>query len=72
MSLLDTFNDGVHETKSYSVTTKEELNALLDDPSFASADKIQLVEVLMDAFDAPRPLLMQAELTGQGNAYSKN
>jgi pyruvate decarboxylase len=67
---LETFNDGIkHETQSYSVTTKEEFSNLLDDPSFASASKIQLVEVLMDAFDAPLPLLRQAELTGQGNAY---
>jgi pyruvate decarboxylase len=67
---LDTLNDGFkHETQSYSVTTKKELSDLLDDPSFASASKIQLVEVLMDAFDAPLPLLRQAELTAKGNAY---
>lgn len=70
-SLLDTLNDGIkYETQSYSVTTKEELSDLLDDSSFASANKIQLVEVLMNAFDAPLPLLRQAELTGKGNAYS--
>ncbi|KAI9438445.1 pyruvate decarboxylase, partial [Russula earlei] len=34
--------------KSYIVRTKRELDALLDDASFASATGIQLVEVLMD------------------------
>lgn len=69
-AMLDTLNDGIkHETQSYAVTTKEELNDLLNDSSFASASKIQLVEVLMNAFDAPLPLLRQAELSGKGNAY---
>jgi pyruvate decarboxylase len=68
---LDVLNDGTkHETKSYAVTTKKELSDLLDDSSFASANKIQLVEVLMEALDAPQPLVRQAELTGKGNAYS--
>lgn len=67
--MLETFNDGKHETQSYSVATKEELSDLLDDPAFASASKIQLVEVAMDAFDAPLSLLRQGEMTGQGNAY---
>lgn len=51
---------------------KEELSALLDDASFASADKIQLVEVMMEQFDAPRALQVQAELSGKTNAYASN
>lgn len=38
---------------------KTELSKLLDDPTFAGTDKIQLVEVMMDKFDAPRALLVQ-------------
>jgi pyruvate decarboxylase len=69
-SLLDVLNDDTkYETASYAVTTKKELSDLLDDSSFASANKMQLVEVLMDAFDAPEPLIRQAELTGKGNVY---
>jgi len=55
--------------KSYTVRTKRELDALLEDESFASAAGIQLVEVVMDKFDAPEPLLRQAELSGKTNHY---
>jgi pyruvate decarboxylase len=51
------------------VHTKSELDALLKDESFASATGIQLVEVMMDKFDAPLPLLRQAELSGKTNHY---
>lgn len=69
-ALLDTLNDGgKFDTASYTVTNKRELSDLLDDASFASASKIQLVEVMMDALDAPEALVRQAELTGKGNKY---
>jgi pyruvate decarboxylase len=51
------------------VRTKCELDALLEDASFASAAGIQLVEVVMDKFDAPEPLLRQAELSAKTNHY---
>ncbi|CAA7262057.1 unnamed protein product [Cyclocybe aegerita] len=70
-SLLDTLNDGgKHSTASYTVDNKEELNELLDNEAFAAADNLQLVEVMMDALDAPQTLERQAELTGKGNAYA--
>lgn len=49
--------------------TKRELDALLEDESFASAAGIQLVEVVMDKFDAPLALLRQTELSGKTNHY---
>ncbi|KAJ6588046.1 thiamine diphosphate-binding protein [Mycena capillaripes] len=49
-------------SQSYTVHTKSELSALLDEPSFADANKIQLVEVMMQKGDAPRSLKIQAEL----------
>lgn len=55
---------------TYTVRTKEELSALLDDTRFASTDKIQLVEVMMDKLDAPRA--MQAELSGQSYDTTSN
>ena len=55
--------------KSYTVSTKSELDSLLNDPTFAKAEEIQLVEVMMDKFDAPRALRVQAELSGKTNAY---
>lgn len=68
--ILSTLNDhGRVETESYTVTNKRELNDLLENQTFASAKKIQLVEVMMPALDAPQALVRQAELTGKGNAY---
>lgn len=49
--------------------TKAELSKLLADKDFAAAREIQLVEVMMDKFDAPRALRKQAELSGKANAY---
>ncbi|KAF7365283.1 Pyruvate decarboxylase [Mycena venus] len=56
-------------SKSYTVKSKAELEALLEDAAFARADKIQLVEVMMPMHDAPRALVQQAELSGKTNAY---
>jgi pyruvate decarboxylase len=55
--------------KSYTVRTKKELDALLKDESFANAGCIQLVEVIMDKYDAPLPLLRQTELSVKTNHY---
>jgi len=55
--------------RSYTVRTKQELDALLKDESFAKADGIQLVEVMMDKYDAPVPLLRQTELSVKTNHY---
>ena len=68
--LLETFGgeEGV-TCKSYRVETKTELEALLEDESFARADKIQLVEMIMPMHDAPRALKVQAELSGLTNKY---
>ncbi|KAI0004613.1 pyruvate decarboxylase [Russula compacta] len=69
--LLDVLapEDLLPKPKSYTVRTKRELDELLEDASFASASGIQLVEVAMDKFDAPLPLLRQAELSGKTNHY---
>ncbi|KAJ6559257.1 pyruvate decarboxylase [Mycena vulgaris] len=56
-------------SQSYTVKTKDELEALLGTASFADAGKIQLVEVMMPQYDAPRALVQQAELSGKTNAY---
>jgi len=57
-------------SKTFTVYNKQDLSKLLDDATFASASKIQLVEVVMDKFDAPKTLQDQAVLSGQTNAYS--
>lgn len=55
--------------QSYTVKTKDELDKLLLDETFARADKIQLVEMIMEKHDAPRGLKVQAELSGKTNKY---
>ena len=50
--------------------TKQELSDLLDDPTFAKAEVIQLVEMMMEMHDAPRALKVQAELSGKTNRYT--
>ena len=55
--------------KSYRVETKTELSKLLDDPEFAAAKTIQLVELVMEPTDAPSALKRQAELSGKTNRY---
>lgn len=69
--LLDTFGapDGVR-SRSYTVRTQAELSDLLDDTTFAKAEVIQLVEVMMPMHDAPRALQAQAELSGKTNKYA--
>jgi pyruvate decarboxylase len=70
-SLLRVLGDADQKlSASYTAHNKAELSALLDDESFATGDdKMKLVEVVMDKFDAPRALKMQAELSGQTNKY---
>ncbi|KAJ6552246.1 pyruvate decarboxylase [Mycena vulgaris] len=63
-------DESLTRSKSYTVRTKRELSALLDTKSFAEAKKIQLVEVMMQKYDAPRGLAIQAELGAKTNAYS--
>jgi pyruvate decarboxylase len=55
--------------KSYTVNNKQELEELLETPSFANTDVMQLVEVMMDPLDAPIGLKRQAELSTKTNQY---
>ena len=67
-SLLETLNDSEKfETASYIVNDKSELSNLLDDATFAQANKIQVVEVIMEALDAPLSMKLQGEQ--QSNVY---
>jgi len=57
-ALLNALHDGgEHKTVSYTARTKDELENLLVEPAFAKAETMQLVEVIMDKFDAPRALI---------------
>jgi hypothetical protein len=72
-SLLNVFGDlDGTQSRSYKVHTQKELGALLNDETFAKAEKMQLVEVMMDRMDAPHSLRMQTELSAKTNMYVKN
>lgn len=62
-SLLDLFdaNESIPH-KSWLAETRGDLETILSNPEFASADKAQLLEVKMDRLDAPRALIAQAKL----------
>ncbi len=71
--LLETLGGEEGKTaKSYTVRTKQELSDLLDDATFANAEVIQLVELIMEQDDAPRGLKVQAELSGKTNRYTSD
>ena len=70
-SLLNVLGDhDGSKSRSYTVNNKAELDALLNNAEFANTGKIQLVEVMMDKYDAPRALQSQAVLSGQANKYA--
>ncbi|GLB38474.1 putative TPP enzyme family protein [Lyophyllum shimeji] len=71
-SLFKTLGDTEEKrSRTYTVRTKDELSSLLNDQTFLAADKMQLVEVMMEKHDAPKGLQMQAELSARSNAYDK-
>ncbi|PWN47571.1 putative PDC1-pyruvate decarboxylase, isozyme 1 [Violaceomyces palustris] len=55
--------------KYYAVRTKNELDQLLDDPTFNAGKEIQLIEVFMKRGDAPTALKRQAQATSCANKY---
>lgn len=54
--------------ESFKVSTQGELQKLLEDPAFAKADKVRLIELVMPRDDAPAGLIKQARLTAMANA----
>lgn len=68
-SLLNSFGDlDGKRSRSYTVKTTHELSVLLEDEDFKKADKIQLVEVVMDKRDAPRALKETGKLMGKASS----
>ncbi|KAM6494211.1 pyruvate decarboxylase [Amanita muscaria] len=67
-SILNVLADPAgQKSKSYCVKTTDELSSLLEDENFQKADKVQLVEVVMDKYDAPRALEAQTKLGWTGS-----
>lgn len=63
-ALLDVFNGGQNCNK-FTAKTRDELERLLNDEAFNSAQKLQLVEIHMPKKDAPRALVMTAKSSQQ-------
>ena len=66
---MNTFTRSSDATVSHTVKTRAELDALLKDETFSKAEKMQLVELIMPAEDAPLILTRQTELGGKTNKY---
>lgn len=66
--LLPLFNPAQGTTATYRVENRDQLEALFDNTEFAKAEKLQLVEVMLGANDAPRALREQAAMTEKANA----
>ncbi|KAF9017856.1 putative PDC1-pyruvate decarboxylase, isozyme 1 [Hymenopellis radicata] len=65
-SLLQDLGDSeLKSSKSFTVNTKAELSNLLNESEFAGASRIQLVEVMLDKFDAPDVLANIANAVGR-------
>lgn len=59
---------GEKTCKTFTIKTKNELNDLLVDEEFKSAECLQFVELYMPREDAPRALIMTAEASAKNNA----
>ena len=66
---MKTFTKDNDVTVSHTVRTKTELDALLKDDEFNRAEKMQLVELIMLAEDAPVALSRQTALGEKTNNY---
>lgn len=70
--LVPTFGAKPDEYKTYQVKTREELETLFHDDSFASAPYLQFVELYMPKEDAPAALKITAEASATTNAKMRS
>jgi pyruvate decarboxylase len=68
IQLVPAFGAVEGEYKTYQVKTKEEVNTLFKDKHFSSAPYLQLVELYMPKYDAPKALMLTAEASAKNNA----
>jgi pyruvate decarboxylase len=68
LKLLPTF--GAREYEALQVTTVGDLDTLFRCADFAKNDKIRLIELMLDAMDAPPNLVKQAQMTANVNSSS--
>ncbi|MCJ1312150.1 Pyruvate decarboxylase 1 [Agyrium rufum] len=65
---LAIFGASPEKSQTFQVQTKQEAHDLLNDPTFASAPYIQLVELYMPREDAPKALQLTADASARNNA----
>lgn len=56
------------KSKSYQIKTKAQVNRLLEDKNFSTADALQFVELYIPKKDAPRALKLTAEASAKVNS----
>lgn len=66
-AILDVFDDKA-EYKNYRVSTSKELDELFSCEKFNVPDKIRVIELMLDEFDAPSKLKLQAKLSDKINS----
>ncbi|EOO02525.1 putative pyruvate decarboxylase protein [Phaeoacremonium minimum UCRPA7] len=66
--LVTVFGGSDKHTKKFVVRTKDQLNDLLTNEAFNSAQGLQFVELYMPKEDAPRALVMTAKASAETNA----
>lgn len=66
--ILPLFKAPKETSESLVVSTKKELDTLFTDKAFNTPNKIRLIELMLDKFDAPESLYKQGELTSKTNA----
>lgn len=66
-AILNLFADKV-EYENLKVSTNEELDELFKNEKFNVPDKIRVIELMLDEFDAPSKLRLQAELSDKINS----
>ncbi|KAL5597038.1 hypothetical protein BROUX41_006295 [Berkeleyomyces rouxiae] len=65
--LVRVFGGNENNSRTYQVKTTGELELLLADEEFAAADVLQFVELYMPKMDAPRAMIMIAEVNAKNN-----
>ncbi|TAQ87358.1 hypothetical protein B7494_g4319 [Chlorociboria aeruginascens] len=66
--IVNVFGAKEGTTKTYQIKTKDQVNKLFSDKSFAAADVFQFVELYIPKDDAPRALKLTAEASAKTNS----
>lgn len=66
--LMLKFFNAPETSRSYQARTFEELSEVLDNPDFQASKQIQVLEVILDKYDAPKNMTVVVDRTLDGGA----